>query len=338
MAKFNMLDLIGDSSKNDESKNKKAAKFKTTQISVNDLVPSEDNFYSTDEEELKNLKDSIEIFGIQQNLVVKEIANDKYEIIAGHRRYLALKELVEEGKQHFEYAPCKVEIEEDSIKDKLLLLITNSTARELTDWEKTQQAQKIKELLIEYKKKEKLPGRIRDMIADILNTSATQVARMESINNNLTKEVKEQFKEGNLGITTAYEVSKLPKEQQMEIAEKVANGEEVKQREIKIIVEEIKKDKVPQNTNSIEEDKKLAVIENDIVDMTTGEIVQQRVPSFLYPSVIEVIKDMNADKLATFICDRCNGGNGCAGFCDRAFECTFTNRHEICVKWLNSKT
>ncbi|NFO41975.1 chromosome partitioning protein ParB, partial [Clostridium botulinum] len=215
MAKFNMLDLLNNNSKDSKINNiEKSIKFRTSQIDIDDLVPSEENFYSTKEEDLKELKDSIEIFGVQQNLVVKRIENDKYEIIAGHRRYLALKKLYGEGKEQFRYAPCKVENEEDSIKDKLLLLITNSTARQLTDWEKTQQAEKLKELLVEYKKKEKLPGRVREIVADILNTSATQVARMESIAKNLTEEIKEQFKNGDLGITGAYEASKLPEEEQ----------------------------------------------------------------------------------------------------------------------------
>jgi ParB family chromosome partitioning protein len=213
---FNMLELLNNSSE-ENKKSEKIARFKTIQINVNDLIPSGENFYSTDEEELKSLKDSIEIFGVQQNLVVKRVDGGKYEIIAGHRRYLALKKLVEEGKQQFEYAPCKVEIEEDSIKDKLLLLITNSTARQLTDWEKTQQAEKLKELLVKYKKKEKLPGRVREIIADILNTSPTQVARMESIPKNLTEDFKQEFKEEKVNISTAYEISKLPQDQQEEI-------------------------------------------------------------------------------------------------------------------------
>ena len=41
---------------------------------------------------------------------------------------------------------------------------------------------------------------MRDLIAAMLNESSTNVARMESINNNATPEVKEQLKSGNMGI------------------------------------------------------------------------------------------------------------------------------------------
>lgn len=328
MAGFNMLELLNNNSKEDQSNSSdKVSKFRTNQINVNDLVPSNENFYSTNEEELKNLKDSIEIFGIQQNLVVKKITNDKYEIIAGHRRYLALKKLVEEGKQQFKYAPCKVENEEDSIKDKLLLLITNSTARQLTDWEKTQQAEKIKELLIEYKKKEKLPGRVREIIADILNTSPTQVARMESISKNLTEEFKQEFKEDKVNISAAYEISKLPQEQQEEVFKEYEDKGNISIQDVKKIAEESRSEKVnEQNENLV------------VVNTETGEVVEQKVPAYMAKSVFEHIKNMTIDEMADFICSKCNGGNGCAGFCDLAIMCTGANKHETCVKWLNTKT
>ncbi|ACD22754.1 ParB/RepB/Spo0J family partition protein [Clostridium botulinum] len=327
MANFNMMDLLNNNSKDNKINNiEKSIKFRTSQIDIDDLVPSEENFYSTKEEDLKELKDSIEIFGVQQNLVVKKIKNDKYEIIAGHRRYLALKKLYGEGKEQFRYAPCKVENEEDSIKDKLLLLITNSTARQLTDWEKTQQAEKLKELLVEYKKKEKLPGRVREIVADILNTSATQVARMESIAKNLTEEIKEQFKNGDLGITGAYEASKLSEEEQQEIAKKISCGETVKSKDIK-----------DKNVSVLDTNKSEELVE---VNSTTGEIVEQKVPSYLNRKMIDFIKQLNIDEYATFLCDRCiglGGGNGCAGLCDLALECKGTNKHEVCKRWLNQQ-
>jgi ParB family chromosome partitioning protein len=55
---------------------------------------------------------------------------------------------------------------------------------------------------------------------------------MESINNNATPEVKEQLKNGNMGITAAYEAAKLPENEQKELAEKVAAGENLRAKEI----------------------------------------------------------------------------------------------------------
>uniref|UniRef100_UPI00203B6522 ASCH/PUA domain-containing protein n=1 Tax=Otoolea muris TaxID=2941515 RepID=UPI00203B6522 len=66
------------------------------------------------------------------------------------------------------------------------------------------------------------------------------VARMESINNNATPEVKEQLKSGNMGITAAYEAAKLPPEEQKAIADKVAAGEDIRAKEIAAKVAEKK--------------------------------------------------------------------------------------------------
>lgn len=291
MGKFNMLDLLNNSSKEAINNDEKVNKFKTIQISINDLTASPNNFYSVEEDKLNDLKDSIELLGLQQNLVVKKI-NDKYEIIAGHRRYLALKALYEEGNKNFEYVPCKVE-EEDYIKNELRLLMTNSTARELTDWERVHQAKKLKGLLIEYKKKEKLPGRIREIIADILNTSQTQIARMESISNNLVDEFKEELKEEKVKISVAYELSKLPEEKQKtifnefeeksditikDIKEKVNEGEPVEVLEGQVTVEEALN--IDVKAFEVKNERNINTVNQEViyvVDKDSGEVLEERV-------------------------------------------------------------
>lgn len=201
--------------------------FDVVMIDVEDLMPSKDNFYST--ENIEELALSIELAGcIEQNLVVKPEAHGKYEVIAGHRRRLAALKLVSEGKEEYRKVPCRIKKESDEIKDRLALIFTNSTARQLSDWEKVQQAKQLKEILTEYKKalqeenkdkpkeeREKM-GRIRDIVAQMLNTSTTQIGRMEAIDNNLSPEFKQELEKGNIGISTAHELSRLDEEKQQE--------------------------------------------------------------------------------------------------------------------------
>jgi len=192
--------------------------FKVDLISVNNLEPSEDNFYSV--EDVADLKDSIELLGVQQNLTVKPIiGTDKYKVIAGHRRRLASLQLVGEGKEQFELVPCRVETSLDEIKEKIMLIYTNSTTRQLSDWEKVEQLAQLKELLKEYKKNHDLPGRVRELLAEALNVSVTQVGRIESINNNLVPEFKDELKESNISFSTAAELSRLPVEDQKVVYE-----------------------------------------------------------------------------------------------------------------------
>lgn len=232
MAGFNINDLLNGKSKGaavqaTEGPAEQESTFDVVMVDVEDLMPSKDNFYST--ENIEELALSIELAGcIEQNLVVKPEAHGKYEVIAGHRRRLAALKLVSEGKEEYRKVPCRIKKESDEIKDKLALIFTNSTARQLSDWEKVQQAKQLKEILTEYKKalqeenkdkpkeeREKM-GRIRDIVAQMLNTSTTQIGRMEAIDNNLSPEFKQELEKGNIGISTAHELSRLDEEKQQE--------------------------------------------------------------------------------------------------------------------------
>lgn len=309
MAKFNMMELLNNNSKETLETKDNPERFRTIQISIDDIVPSPNNFYSIEEEKLKGLKDSIELLGLKQNLVVKKIEKNKYEIIAGHRRYLAMKKLYEEGNLNFEYIPCKVE-DDDYIKNELELLMTNSTTRKLSDWEKITQANKLKELLTEYKKKEKLPGRVRDIISDILNTSPTQVARMESISKNLVEEFKDELKEGNIKISVAHELSKLPEEKQQEIFEEHENKKEITIKTVKEKENEEQEIEVLEGQITVEE--ALDITEDDlkvnteevtvegenynstlIVDKSTGEVVEEKTISKFRNRLFIELEDAN---------------------------------------------
>lgn len=226
MGKFNINQLLNSAS-NAESR----PALKVVSLNINDLVPSKDNFYSV--ENVEELKTSIEIFGVLQNLTVKPLDNGKYEIISGHRRHKACKELVAEGKTEFEYVPCGIQSERDEIKEKILLIMTNSTARELSDWEKMKQAEELRRNFELLKKRENLPGRVRDLVAEALNTSSTQIARLNAIENNLNPEFKEEFRSGKIGTSAAYELSGMSEEKQAAAFEEYKEKGGVKVDEIK---------------------------------------------------------------------------------------------------------
>ncbi len=256
MTGFDLTSLLNEKSKaaeaqeNDIQAEEQENEFEIVMLDVEDLMPSRDNFYST--ENIEELAVSIELAGgIEQNLVVKPQAHGKYEIIAGHRRRLAALKLVNEGKEEYRKVPCRIKKESDTIKDKLSLIFTNATARQLTDWEKVQQAKELREVLLEYKKaldeenREKPKedkvrmGRIREIVAQILNTSTTQIGRMEAIDNNLSQDFKHELEKGNINISTAHELSRLDEEKQ---AKAYQQYEEKGELHIKDVKEEQKPD------------------------------------------------------------------------------------------------
>ena len=270
MAGFDLNSLLNGKSKaavqttEEETGVKAREAFETEMLDVEDLMPSKDNFYSTDN--IDELAMSIELSGgIEQNLVVKPLAHGKYEVIAGHRRRLAVLKLVNEGKEEYRFVPCRIKKESDEIRDKLSLIFTNSTARQLTDWEKIQQAKELKTVLTEYKKvleeenKDKPKedriklGRVRDIVAQMLNTSTTQVGRMEAIDNNLSPQFKQELEKGNINISTAHELSKLDEDKQ---AKAYGQYEEKGELHIKDVKEETK----PEITDEQTEWLQMAVI------------------------------------------------------------------------------
>ena len=217
-AKFSMKSLLNDNS-GDNRASSKAATFVTRQIPLEQIRPSEKNIYGV--RDIEELATTIEAVGLLHSIVVKETAKaDVYEIISGERRYRAFQLLRDRGNEKYASIPCKVEIYEDDEISELTLLFANSTARELSDYEKIQQAMRIKELLQNIKGKgNTISGRLREIVAEMLDVSTAQVGRMEKIHADLIPEFKEELKSQDIGIRAAYELSTLSKDEQAQVLE-----------------------------------------------------------------------------------------------------------------------
>jgi ParB family chromosome partitioning protein len=212
--KFSMNDLLNGQSRTSDQKK---GSFVIVDVSIDKLVPSSANLYGI--REIEELAANIESVGLLHNLVVRH-KDGNYEIISGERRYRACKLLFDGGNTAFASLPCKVETEESDTMAELKLIFANATARELTDYEKTEQARRMKELFRKLREEGyKLEGRLRDIVADMLDVSPSQVSKMESVAERLIPELTEEFKQGAIGITDAYAASTLPPEQQRGVLE-----------------------------------------------------------------------------------------------------------------------
>lgn len=207
---------------NDESRKDIKADWKPIRISVHKLRPAagRENFYHIDDKEVEETARTIELIGIQQYPVVKPIeGTGEYEVIAGHKRRLAVLKLLSEGKPEYEMIPCKVEDGTDGIKHELILIFTNSTQRNRTDYEKMQEIKRVKELLIEYQKNNELSGRKQNIIADILGTSKTKVSTLQHIDNNLIEPFKNEFASGSISTHAADQIAGLDETSQHAVYE-----------------------------------------------------------------------------------------------------------------------
>lgn len=224
MAKFDFKALLNEQSKSANTATTEAGPRvgETVLISIDKLRPSKNNFYDTSD--VKSLAASIEAYGMDNDLIVSPAAEDgTHEVISGHRRLKACQLLLAEGKERYQRIACKIKETENADIAQLQLIFANSTQRELTPAEKVEQINQTQAILKRLKAQGyKFTGRLRDMVADMLNTSPTQVARAEAIEKNLTQPLKEKMQSGELSVSAAYELSKAPEEQQAKANEEIA--------------------------------------------------------------------------------------------------------------------
>lgn len=238
--KFNLTALLNQRSKEAAAAGQQEAEAQkdTTTDGVSatadiyDLIPSKDNFYSV--EDVQDLKQSIELLGILQPLLVTNEEDGKRRIIAGHRRRLAIMQLVDEGKERFRYVPIMVKPTKNAILDRLAMIMTNRF-REKTDWEKMTESIETEKLVQELKEQMDIPGRTRDLLAEIVDASPATLGRYKAIYNNLTAELMAEFKAGKIGVSVIYEVSGLEKEWQLKALEVYRENEALTLPDIKEI-------------------------------------------------------------------------------------------------------
>ena len=228
--KFNLTELLnqrskeaGEQQKTEQQQAAAGAEVVTSEEGVSstadiyDLIPSKGNFYSV--EDVQDLKQSIELLGVLQPLLVTDEEEDgKRRIIAGHRRRLAVMQLVDEGKERFRRVPILIKPKKNAILDRLALIMANRF-REKTDWERMTEALETEKLVLELKESMNIPGRTRDLLAEILETSPAQVGRYKAIYNNIIPELMAEFKANRIVVSVIYEASGLPEDYQKQAAE-----------------------------------------------------------------------------------------------------------------------
>ena len=184
-----------------------------TMIPITELRPNGGNFYDTSN--FEDLADSIELNGLLEPLCVfrRGQGTGHYVIFSGHRRFKALRLLYEKsGFEKWTEVPCIVYPDpHDANRETVMLIHANSTGRVLSNWEKAQQARRLKEALVAMREGgAELPGRIRDLVAEEMQMSASKLARLDAIQKNLThRKLRNAWKRGEIGESVAYELSKL---------------------------------------------------------------------------------------------------------------------------------
>ena len=202
------------------------ARFRTKDINIKKLYSNDKNFYSVTD--IEPLAQKILLVGLIENLEVVHDPCDRgeYRITAGERRWRALKLLVEQGYTDFEMVTCQIQTPASADEEMLRLIIANDY-RNKTVADILEEEKQLKDILQRMKQEGRTikgykldSGRLRDVIAKMLQMPATKIAQIESINKHLIPEFAEELKEGRLTFSAAYMISGINEETQAEMLER----------------------------------------------------------------------------------------------------------------------
>ena len=212
----------------DKTEETEAVKPQTTEIvnmPVSSIVPNFKNPYKCREEDMKPLEDSIRENGIIQPLMVrKDDKADVFEIVSGHRRYLAATRL--------EMTEVPVVVLDISKEEADIILVDSNLQREHILPSEKAFAYKMK--MDALKKQGKRSDLTSDPMGPKLSSaekisqdsedSATQIKRYIRLTN-LEKPILNLVDEGRIAMRPAVEISYLTPEEQKMIFEPYESDE-----------------------------------------------------------------------------------------------------------------
>ena len=238
------------------------ARFRTKDISIKNIYSSDLNFYPQKGIEQKAVE--IQAVGLLSNLVVmhKPCDQGEYKLVSGERRWRALSLLVEQGYNEFEKVTCQIREPGNEHEEMIELILANSS-RQKDTFTLAKEEQTLKREL-EYMRDHDMKlngydlkeGRLRDVIADILNISKTKVAELEAISNRLIPVWKLQLEKDDLSSSVAYRISKLEPADQYSLYQRYPKG--VTLADIQAFLDEMKKeseDALPKQSPQEQEDQ-----------------------------------------------------------------------------------
>ena len=203
------------------------ARFRTEDILISDIYSNDKNFY--DQKGIEEKADEILAVGLLSNLVVsKAPAEDgtPYKLISGERRWRALNLLVQRGFEEFKTVTCQVRNHANEHEEMIELILANS-AREkdvatLIREEQTlkQELQYMRDNGMELNGYDLQSGKLRDIVASMLNVSKTKIAEIDAVSNRLLPEFKEALETEKITFSAAYQISKLNESDQLTLYEK----------------------------------------------------------------------------------------------------------------------
>ncbi len=222
-------------------------------IPLERLQPSTMNEYPIDD--IEKLKTSISTYGLHENLVViPDKESDQYIILAGERRYTAIKELQEEGQDILSNGiPCKVlPSTTDKVTQEIILIEANELSREQDTSRRREMLARLEELYT-MKNQEILKENPDATSADLINVKAEvaekagiserQLQKYNNVNHSLIPELQEYFDNNKISLTSADMYARMEEDVQRSILTLLETGASVTKGKIDLLNQQLQEQK-----------------------------------------------------------------------------------------------
>lgn len=221
---------------NDSSKEQAIEKMEIVYLKINQIIPNPKNKMSI--KAIPELAQQIEMAGLVQPLEVMKMPDDSYMLLTGHRRLEAIKLLDSQGKWKGEYVPCtirdldKMDIPLDRDSKEMFAILTTNQHRTKTEADILFEYREWNKLYIKLRKAgvenfllgkdekgqdivQQIKGTTtRDLIAEALETSPAQVAKIKKVDDKGSKKLLKAIKDDHISISNAEKVASLSQEEQ----------------------------------------------------------------------------------------------------------------------------
>lgn len=272
------------------------------EIKNNELFPSDKNpYFVKNDDEMKELAESIRENGILTPLLVRQIAEKKYEIISGHRRFFAAKEIL-----GITLIPC--EIIDVSDEDAYSIMVDCNKYRE-----NILPSEQVRAYRLKYDSLKRKSGERTDLTcSENQNRSSEKQRTLEIIAENslfgkdkiaryikisyLIPQLLDKLDEKKITIESAYNIAFLDNERQSIINDILSSDN-------KLIPKKITKEH-RDNLNLIPATSEDIINYFKTLQMIKEESKQIKIPlniSKLNPIIVKELQDLNEDEIKELI-------------------------------------
>lgn len=229
---------------NSASKLQKAREMKAIYVLPDQIDFSEEN-KGISISALEGLAESIADVGLINPIVLRQKEDGRYKIVAGERRFRAIRINIENGKwepdrpiKSSEFDPDLIDLPlSDDEKEEYVRITENAEQRDKTDGDRMRQMKQLKMLYEKMREKGELSGvKTRTLLAQDMKMGESSVAQFQTVENKGSEDLINAVLDNQMNIGTAVGIAKLPKEEQTELIEKARNektdGEQITRQDI----------------------------------------------------------------------------------------------------------